>query len=157
MSKWPDEIDMGIIGYLREDGRMPNTRIAKNLGISEGSVRRRIRRMTGEGLIRVVAFVDHSMLGYAVEAVIAIQADPTKITEVADKLMELSAVRYVGIAVGDYNIMVSACFKSNQELLGFLTGEIARLDGVSRTRTFLMLEVTKHGHDWAPVLKQSAV
>ena len=156
MFKQPDQVDMGIIGYLRQDGRMPNTKIAKNRGISEGSVRRRIRRMTSESLIHVTAIVDHAMLGYMVEAVIAIQADPTKMTEVARKLSELAAVRYVGIAVGDYNIMVSACFTSNEELLGFLTGEIGRLDGISRTRTFLMLDVTKHGYDWSPLLRGKA-
>ncbi|MFC2059195.1 Lrp/AsnC family transcriptional regulator [Chloroflexota bacterium] len=152
MSKWPDQTDMGIIGYLRQDGRMPNTKIAQNLGISEGSVRRRIRRMTGENLVRTVAFVDHARLGYTVEAVISIQADPTKATEVAKKMTEFPQVRYVGIAVGEYDIIATACFRSNQELLSFLTGEIARLDGITRTQTSLILDVMKHIHDWAPMM-----
>jgi len=152
MFKQPDQVDMDIIGYLRQDGRMPNTKKAKNMGISEGSVRRRIRRMTSENFIRTVAVVDHEMLGYKVEAIISIQADPTKATSVAKKLTEFSEVRYVGVAVGEYDIIATACFKSNQELLSFLTGELTSLSGVTRTQTSLILDVKKHVHDWVPIL-----
>ncbi|MFC2058510.1 Lrp/AsnC family transcriptional regulator [Chloroflexota bacterium] len=138
---------MKIIALLREDGRMPNTGIAKSLGISEGSVRRRISRMNREGLTRISTFVNQGMLGYEVDAVIAIKADPTEVKDVAEAIVKLPEVRYVGIAVGEYDIMVSACLKSNSELLSFLTGTIGKIQGITRTQTFMILDVMKHDYE----------
>ncbi|MFC2058119.1 Lrp/AsnC family transcriptional regulator [Chloroflexota bacterium] len=151
MRKHPDDLDMKIINLLREDGRMPNTRIAKRLGVSEGSVRRRIGRMNKEDLIRIAAFVNQEMLGYEVNAVIAIKADPAKVTGVANILVKQPEVKYIGVAVGEYDIMVSACFKANSELLGFLTDTVGKIKGITRTQTFMILDVLKHAHDWVPM------
>ena len=39
-----DKIDTGIISHLQQDGRRAFTSIAKDLGISEASVRQRVAR-----------------------------------------------------------------------------------------------------------------
>ena len=40
-----DKTDSQIICFLQEDGRMPYTKIAEELGISEATVRTRIQRL----------------------------------------------------------------------------------------------------------------
>ena len=49
-----DETDWAIIGLLRENGRLPNTEIAKGLKISEAAVRKRLKRLIDEEIIRVL-------------------------------------------------------------------------------------------------------
>ncbi|MFT6287711.1 MAG: Lrp/AsnC family transcriptional regulator for asnA, asnC and gidA, partial [Alcanivorax sp.] len=40
-----DEIDKGVIRLLRSDGRMPYRAIARELAITESTVRARVRRL----------------------------------------------------------------------------------------------------------------
>ncbi len=47
-----DFLDVEILKMLKVNSRMPNTEIARELGISEGTVRRRINRMIKAGVIK---------------------------------------------------------------------------------------------------------
>ena len=48
-----DDLDNQIIEILSIDGRMSNAAIARNLGVSEGTVRRRLNIMKEQGIIDV--------------------------------------------------------------------------------------------------------
>jgi len=58
-----DQTDCKIIELLQQDGRMPNTMIAKKLGISEATVRSRLNRLTKEEYIQIVAVSNPLKLG----------------------------------------------------------------------------------------------
>lgn len=150
MSKMPDKIDKKIIEQLRFDGRMPNTEIAKKLGVSEGTVRRRIHAMIGQGLIRAAAIVDPAVLGYNVFALITIQTVPSRGKEVAQRIAELPEVHAVSLLAGEFDMIASAYFKSNTDLADFLTEKMAYISGISRTETLIILDVVKDGSNWAP-------
>ncbi|MDK2929842.1 MAG: Lrp/AsnC family transcriptional regulator, regulator for asnA, asnC and gidA, partial [Methanococcus sp.] len=47
-----DEKDMKILDFLITDGRKPFTEIAKELKTSESSVRKRVKKMEEEGVIK---------------------------------------------------------------------------------------------------------
>ena len=81
-----DELDRKIIQILQENGRASNARIARDVGVSEGTVRRRLQSLLQEGIIKVVALPDPEVLGYNTEALVGIQVDPDKIDEVARQL-----------------------------------------------------------------------
>ena len=51
----PDKTDIAIIGHLQVDGRRAYTTIAKDLGISEASVRQRVARLLRTNIIQIVA------------------------------------------------------------------------------------------------------
>ena len=40
-----DELDRKIVGILQQDGRASNAKIARQLGVSEGTIRRRLKRL----------------------------------------------------------------------------------------------------------------
>ena len=50
-----DKIDCRMIELLQKDGRISNTEIAKQIGISEGTVRTRLNRLIKEEYIQIVA------------------------------------------------------------------------------------------------------
>jgi Lrp/AsnC family transcriptional regulator for asnA, asnC and gidA len=54
----PDQTDRAIIFRLQYNGRTPFTDVAAALGISEGSVRRRVRRLTEVGVLQTVDIVE---------------------------------------------------------------------------------------------------
>ena len=58
-----DELDRKIISLLERNGRASNARIARDVGVSEGTVRRRLKRLISEKIINVVALPDPRKLG----------------------------------------------------------------------------------------------
>jgi len=70
-----DELDSLIID-MQKDGRSSNAGIARELGVSEGTVRRRLRLLVEDGVIRVMAVPNVRKLGYHTTALIGLQAEP---------------------------------------------------------------------------------
>src|SRR5689334_12737868 len=53
-----DEIDLKLIELLQADGRTSNSRLARALGVTEATVRRRIAQLEDSRVMRVVAVTD---------------------------------------------------------------------------------------------------
>ena len=86
MEKRIDATDMKIIRLLQKNGRMSNTEIAKQTGVSETTVRYRLQRLTREDFIQIVAMVNPLKLGFGIEGIIRIMADIKDIHKVAEIL-----------------------------------------------------------------------
>ena len=84
-----DELDRNIISILERNGRASNARIARDVGVSEGTVRRRLKRLINEQIINVIALPDPRKLGYNSEALIGVQVDPDKVDEVFGSLTNM--------------------------------------------------------------------
>ena len=59
-----DELDRKIIALLQMDGRASNAKIAREVGVSEGTVRPRLRRLIQDDVVNVVADPNLEKLGY---------------------------------------------------------------------------------------------
>lgn len=138
-----DELDRKIITILQDDGRAPNARIAREMQVSEGTVRRRLKRLVQEGFIRVVAFPQPEKLGYETEAIVGVQVDPDKLDEVGDRLAQLKEVQWAAVTTGAYDVMVWVTVPSADELGTLLRTKIGAVPGVRRTETFVALSVKK--------------
>ena len=59
-----DPLDCRMIRLLQKDGRMSNTAMAQALGVSEYTVRTRLKRILESGIIRIVAVANPIDLGF---------------------------------------------------------------------------------------------
>jgi Lrp/AsnC family transcriptional regulator for asnA, asnC and gidA len=140
-----DKLDTKIIELLQSDGRASNASIARHVGVSEGTVRRRLKRLVEEEYIQVVALPDASKLGYESQALVGIQVEPDKVDKVADCLYELSEISWVAVTTGSYDVFAWATLPSAEELGTFLRTRVGVIPGVRRTETFVNLD-KKRGH-----------
>ncbi len=138
--------DIKIISMLQDDGRVSNVEIARDVGISEGTVRRRLKRLLQDKFIRVSALRDPGKMGYASEALVGVQADPDKIDKVAEDLAQLEEVDWVTITTGAYDIFAWVALQSAEALGIFLRTKVGTIPGVRRTETFVNLSVKKRGY-----------
>lgn len=138
-----DSLDMQLVNILQEDGRASNAAIAREVGVSEGTVRRRLKRLMDDGLVNVVAQLDHGRMGYASEAIVGIQADPDKIYVAADQISELDEVSWVVITTGTFDIFAWVAVESAEDLGNFLRHQLGMVEGLRRTETFVNLAVKK--------------
>ena len=141
-----DELDRKIIHILQENGRASNARIARDVSVSEGTVRRRLKRLIQDGVIRVAAFPDPETLGYTTEALIGIQVDPDKVDAVAASLIALQSASLVVQTTGAFDLFAWVALPTSEELGKFLTGKVGTIPGVRRTETFVSLAVRKRNY-----------
>lgn len=143
-----DELDRGIIKILEKDSRSANTEIANRLGISETTVRNRIRKLVKNGVIRNIAIVNHEVLGYQIHLIVGVHVDPKKIETVAEELRKKDSVFFVGYATGRYDIMFVAFFHTIEEEYRFFVKELPAIDGVMKTESSSILKMVKAKHVW---------
>ena len=141
-----DDLDIRIIQLLQVDGRASNARIARDVGVSEGTVRRRLRRLVQDEIIRVVAVPDPEKMGYNTVALVGIQADPDKIDDVAVALSKFSETQYVALTTGSFDIFMWVALPTSEELGNFLRRKVGITPGIRRTETFVNLALRKRGY-----------
>ena len=136
-----DDLDNQLIEILSLDGRMSNASIARNLGVSEGTIRRRLNILKDEGIINIKVLLNPNYLASETEAIIGIQVDLSVIREVVLKLNEINEIRWVNITSGSFDIFVNVSTKSLSDLLVLLQSKIGKIDGVKKIETFTTLDV----------------
>jgi Lrp/AsnC family transcriptional regulator for asnA, asnC and gidA len=144
-----DELDRSVIRILQKDGRASNAQIAREVGVSEGTVRRRLKRLIQNGVIRVIALPDPEALGYDTEALVGIQVDPDKIDSVAVELAALQEATWVSVTTGSFDLFSWVTLPSSEELGNFLKSRVGTISGVRRTETFVSLSVRKRNYGLA--------
>jgi Lrp/AsnC family transcriptional regulator, regulator for asnA, asnC and gidA len=139
-----DELDDKLISLLQSNGRASNIELAKQVGVSEGTIRRRFRNLIKDEVIRVVAIPDPAKLGRGTTAVIALQVDPSEVDPVASKLAEIPEVQYVSVTTGAFDVFLWVALGSPEELSSFLRLQVGGISGVRRTETFVNLSIRKN-------------
>jgi len=142
-----DELDSHIIDILQKDGRASNAGIARQVGVSEGTVRRRLRLLMEDDIIRVMAVPDPMKLGYDATALIGLQVEPGSVDAVAEALAKLKEVHFVAATTGAHDLFVWVAVRSSEELGSFLKNKLGAIPSVSRTETYVNLEVKKRTYD----------
>ena len=143
-----DRIDRDIIQLLQKDGRLPNTVIAKNLGISEATVRARLNRLIEEEYIQIVAVCDPWKLGFEVTGSIRINVDIKKFDAVTSKLKKLNACWFIVLTTGGTDIYLEFVARSIDELNELIFEKINKIDGVINTEASLILKFVKRSYRW---------
>lgn len=143
-----DEIDRRVIKILQADGRRPNTEIARDLHVSETTIRKRISQLVSQGLINVVAVPTPRAVGLNLSAIIGISVTLPKLRDLSEELKRQKEVRYVGVSTGRYDIIIEAFFLDQQHFLDFISSKLGSMDGIISLETSMILDVVKFSYEW---------
>jgi Lrp/AsnC family transcriptional regulator for asnA, asnC and gidA len=143
-----DRLDCRMVRLLQTDGRMPNKTIAKELGISEFTVRRRLKRLLDEGIIRIVAVADPMDLGFEIAGNLKIRIDLKKTDRVLEQLKEIDSLIWVALTTGGADVDADFIVRSLKEFQELIFKQISKIDGVLSTETSLMVKLVKDTSDW---------
>ncbi len=143
-----DAVDRQIICTLQRDGRASNVDVARQVGISEATVRKRLDRLLADGVIRIAALPDAARTGFSTVTFIAFNVDPAQIERIADQLARSPQVRAIYYTTGESDLLVEAWFPSSEELLHFLTQHVASIPGIHRTATWHVLRTIQDPGRW---------
>jgi Lrp/AsnC family transcriptional regulator for asnA, asnC and gidA len=143
-----DELDRQLLDLLLSNPDMGNKELAVQLNSSESTIRRRKQALVDAGVIRFAVVTDPFQLGYSIMALIGLQIDMGQADAIEVALSRLPQLRFIGLTIGRYDVLTEAWFKSNQEMLTFVTNILGRIPGIQRSETLQVLKLVKYGYDW---------
>jgi len=142
-----DAVSKAIIEQLQTDGRRSYAEIGKAVGLSEAAVRQRVQKLTESGVMQVVAVTDPMQLGFYRQAMIGVRVSGDT-TLVAEALGALSAVDYVVLTAGSFDILAEVVCENDDDLIDLLNKQIRAIEGVQSTETFVYLKLFKQFYNW---------
>jgi len=148
-----DQVDKLIVAQLSQDARRSNGQIAADLGVTEGTVRARIKRMEEEKLIRLTAVTNIDRFGDALLAYIWIEVERSDRTrQVARSLATIAELGFVGVMLGRSDILVITMVRNTEHLAEFVHTRIGSIAGVRRTESTLGVNFVKHDYRMARIV-----
>ena len=151
--KGVDAMDCRIIELLQEDGRMSNTDMARQLGVSESTVRLRLNRLIEEKFLQIVAVSDPIKLGFDMVGDIRIHVDIKKMDSIIKELSKLKALWFIVNTTGKTDIVTEFVVRSLDELNDLLFNKINKIDGVQSTESNIFLKFVKRRYDWGTAIE----
>ncbi len=137
------EKDLAIIDFLMQDARMPYTEIARRLGVTEAAVRKRVKKLEEEGIIRGYrAVIDAKRIGYRVVAEIGFDVEPEHYIKVIDAVKKMPEVKRMKSTTGDHMVVIECWFHDSDEMVQFVR-RLEGIQGVMRVCPAVLVEELK--------------
>jgi len=142
-----DRLDRQILDWLSMDARTSNRRIAGAVGVTEGTVRTRIRRMEAAGQIRLTAVTNIEHLVNPVLAYVWIEVERSDQAQaVARRLAEVPEVGFVGLMLGRSDSLAITMVHDTEQLSRLLQTTLSVIPGVRRAECSLGVRLIKHDY-----------
>lgn len=132
-----DKIDEKILSILRADSREAFVGIAKQVGLSESAVRRRVKNLVDGGEIK--RFTVEMGASNKTSAITLISVSPsTDTSKVSEQLKSLQGVDVVYEITGQYDIVAIVSASAITEINKCID-DVRRIEGVDDTNTVIIL------------------
>ena len=139
-----DELDKQLIDILAKDARISNRKIAGELGVTEGTVRGRIKRLQKDRLIAFTAITSFELANNTRMAIIGVQADVGQVREISKKISKIASINAVMITMGRFNVMAFCLFSELDQLHEISSDNILALEGVHHVETSIAVRTLKY-------------
>ena len=132
-----DPLNMRIIGHLQE-GRKSYKKIAVALGVSENTVKARVRKLEDEGILKIAGYVDpEAMDGHNI-VYIGVKLQDMDYLVKGEEISRLRRVVSVGVVTGRYDLIVTIHLKHGFGHLEFLSEELSKVDRIESIESFMV-------------------
>jgi DNA-binding Lrp family transcriptional regulator len=141
MSYELDSTDQKIMQLLREDSRKSFVDIGAKIGLSESAVRRRVKNLMDNGLIK--KFTIEMGTSNKTSAITFISVDSHVETDIiCAKLMDLNGVEVIYEITGQYDIAVIITAPAISDI-NRCVDNLRKIEGVSDTNTVIVLRTMR--------------
>ena len=141
-----DDKDRTIIELLQADGRMPFTKVAAEVGLTEGAIRQRVQRLTDTGVMQIVAVTDPLSLGMRRVAMIGARVGGDA-EATAASLSKMEEVESLVATAGRYDLMFEVVADDDTHLMSLLSALRGR-DDILEAEAFVCLKLFKQTFSW---------
>ncbi len=132
-----DETSLAIIKHLRE-GRKSFQKIAKDLSITENTVRARVSRLIEEKVLDVTGLVDPEAIPGHRVVIVGIKLKTMDLVNKGDEFSRLKGVVSVCVVTGRYDLILTVLLSDSYDLLQFFSEEVSQIQDVQTAETFVI-------------------
>lgn len=147
-----DDVDRQILEHLSRDARMSNREIALALGLAEGTVRGRIKRLQANKMIKIAAVTRFAGSRQPMMAYIGIRVDLHRIAEIVEQIAALPFIGFAATMLGRYDILAITIVEDGAQLVRLVNDEIMSLPGVHHADTTLAVKNLKYDYRWGRII-----
>ena len=143
-----DSTDKKILNILQSNGRITNSQLASEIGISPPGMLDRVKRLENAGYIeKYVALVNPEKVGRGTMAIVlvslAIHQIPSldRFTEEINQLEEVLECFHIS---GEDDFMLKVAVENIQEYEEFVVNKLTRIQGINKINTSFILSKVKY-------------
>ncbi|WP_433336628.1 Lrp/AsnC family transcriptional regulator [Spirillospora sp. CA-294931] len=140
-----DDLDRRLIELLCADGRAALTGLGRAVGLSADAVRERLKRLEGNGVLRVLGSVDPAALGYHAFGLSLLRVNGP-VAPVAAALAEVPEIDFVVCVGGRGDLLAEVVARDAGHLFELLDEHVRAHPAVVSCETFRYLGIGK----WQP-------
>ena len=138
-----DATDRDVLAALLEDARISQRGLAKRVGVAQGTITNRLRRLEGMGIIKgYTVLLDAESIGWTMTVITGLTIQKGSMIDVQQQIAADPRVFAVYDVTGDYDSMVLARVRGRKDL-DDLTKTVFTLQGVQRSFTQVVLNTVK--------------
>ncbi|MDD3278545.1 MAG: Lrp/AsnC family transcriptional regulator [Lachnospiraceae bacterium] len=146
-----DGVDYKILKILQKNARETASNIGKQIHLSVSAVIERIRKMEETGLIReYTIIVDEKRTGNTMTALMEVSLEhPRHFETFSEAIQEMDSIVSCYYQTGDFDLLLKLVCSSSDELEE-IHRQLMSLEGVSDTRTHVVLKCVKNSYSAIP-------
>ena len=138
-----DATDRDLLAALLEDARISQRGLAKRVGVAQGTITNRLRRLEGMGIIKgYTVLLDAESIGWTMTVITGLTIQKGSMIDVQQQIAADPRVFAVYDVTGDYDSMVLARVRGRKDL-DDLTKTVFTLQGGQRSFTQGVLNTVK--------------
>jgi Lrp/AsnC family transcriptional regulator for asnA, asnC and gidA len=132
-----DKTNLAIIKHLR-NGRKSYQKIARDLSVSENTVRNRVKKLMAEGVLEISGLVNPETIDGHRTVMVGVKLQSMDLVNKGKEFNALKGVVSVSVVTGRFDLILIVLLKSGFGLLEFYTEEVSKIKDVQSVETFVV-------------------
>ena len=138
-----DIIDLKILDILKENGRISYNDISKSVQKTEATVRRRVKRLVDEGIIKKFTIDYQIDLKRKLYATIKIEPDFKDIKRILKELSNIEEISNIWRLSGDCGLLLKVDVDSIEKFNPLIEDKISQITGIKIIETCFITDIIK--------------
>lgn len=138
-----DSLDKKILSVLVNNAKTPFLEVAKMCNVSGSAIHQRVNKLMQMGVITGSHFsIDPIKLGFQTLAYVGVYLENARVfNDVLERMNLIPEIIQCHYTTGQYSMFIKVYAKDNGHLKAVLSDKLLTIPGISRTETFMSLEV----------------
>ena len=138
-----DIVDLKILELLKENSRMSFNDISQNVGKTEATIRRRVKKLTEDEIIKKFT-IDYTIDNKPrTRATVKVEPDFKDIKRILKELLEIEEVTDIWRLSGDCGLFMKVEIPSIEQFNPLIEEKISQIKGVKIVETCFITDVIK--------------
>ena len=138
-----DIVDLKILELLKENSRMSFNDISENVGKTEATVRRRVKKLTQDGIIKKFT-IDYTVDNKPrTRATVKVEPDFKEIKRILKELLEIEEITDIWRLSGDCGLFMRVEIASIENFNPLIEEKISQIKGIKIIETCFITDIIK--------------